>query len=46
MLALPGFDKLFEVECDASGKGIKVVPSQEGWPIEYISENLNEVRQK
>lgn len=46
MLALPKFDKLFEVKYDAFGKGIKVVLSQEGWPIEYTSEKLNEAWKK
>ena len=46
MLALSNFDKLFEVECDASSKGIEAVLSQEEWPIKYISEKLNEGRQK
>jgi len=37
ILALPYFDKSFEIECDASG----VALIQEGHPIAYFSEKLN-----
>ena len=41
MLALPDFDKLCEVDCDASGVGIGVVHMQDQRPITYFSEKLN-----
>ena len=45
MLALPNFDKLFEIICDTCEVDIGVV-SQEKCLIAFFSEKLNEARLK
>ena len=44
VLVLLGFNKPFQVICDASGTTIGVVLSQDDRPIAYFSEKLNDVK--
>ena len=46
ILALPNFNKVFQVDCDESGAAIGSILCEEGKPIAFFSENLNEAKKE
>ncbi|XP_078443769.1 uncharacterized protein LOC144713142 [Wolffia australiana] len=46
MLQLSNFKRVFEVACDASAMGVGGVLSQEGHPVEFFSEKLDDMKRR